>query len=668
MLQDYSAKGIAREQEQVTPPDYSEEEVNYRKKLIDRMQRARDAREQEQVEFDGMTYSDYYESNCKAANSYIPPKKNRQDTRIVTGTTQEKSLTVLSTLLNYNFAPNVRSFDDEGKEIEELGENMEAMLKKSNELECPIYDQKRILIYKEALDQGDAFIEDIIEEGWEVQKDIGELNFAEGVKLNTKWKEKLIKAYRRISTNLICGLNFYAGDIRSFYMSKQPYIFTRKILTRSEAESIFNKWERWENVPNKLRSFNDQQTDFARPFRDWVLYQVEEDQVEVLTYQDKWSNELMIMCNGVLMLPIGFPLSTLNGRSEYTIVKLSIEPISEFFFYSKSIPAKTKVDQAVFDEMYRLALLKTRQSFMPAMANNSNRVLTSRIFYPGTITQDLNPKELQPIMEPTGVTTSEFAFIEWLKRSIDEKSVNPIFQGQSAKGQQTAREIIELQKQSMMKLGLTIFGVLNYEKERAFLRLYNILKYWTMAESDKLNAVKTGLQNVYKRIEIDDTFSDGTQGKRMIQFTAGEVPSREQLDAQSALMFKKTGKVTRPVYISTKALREIPLHWEIIIEPTEKKSDALDRAMFYEGVKNVFTLMGPQSMSPDYLKTQIAKHEKWDKDQAFVQEQPGGQEQALMQALQAQRGQQPQSRIAQGVRQAATPQTQRPSLNSAVQG
>ena len=92
-------------------------------------------------------------------------------------------------------------------------------------------------------------------------------------------------------------------------------------------------------------------------------------------YQNKWTNEFMIWCNGVMMLPLGYPLTALNGKCEYTVIKLSVEPISEFFFYSKSIPAKTKVDQAIYDEMYRLMILKFRQSVLHVLQMTLKLVL-----------------------------------------------------------------------------------------------------------------------------------------------------------------------------------------------------------------------------------------------------------------------------------------------------
>ena len=80
--------------------DYTDAEVEYRDYLLDRLTTARDQREEEHIQFDDMGYAEYYDTNAKAANSYLKAKENEEDTRIVTGTTQEKELTLLSAILN----------------------------------------------------------------------------------------------------------------------------------------------------------------------------------------------------------------------------------------------------------------------------------------------------------------------------------------------------------------------------------------------------------------------------------------------------------------------------------------------------------------------------------------------------------------------------------------
>jgi len=646
----------------IEKPDYSDEELKYRHERIEEMSNARLQLWNTWIEFDGMNYYDWYETNAKAANSYIPPKQNKQDTRIVTGVTHEKTITMLSALLNYNYQPNIVAYDESDEEVYELGERMELLIKKSNDIERPTYEEKRGLIYKEALDQGDAFIEDVYEQHEMIEKEKATFNLQD-MKMNQRWKETGRKLHSQLSTNLIAGPNFYPGNIREFYMTKQPFIFTRRLETRARAEAMFGNLPRWKNVPKDVEWFDATQVQDVL-YRNWTIEPLRKNMVEILVYQNKWTNEFMIWCNGVMMLPLGYPLTALNGKCEYTVIKLSVEPISEFFFYSKSIPAKTKVDQAIYDEMYRLMILKFRQSVMPPMINNTGKQIGESVFYPARITDDIEAGSLTPLM-PTaqGITNSEFNIIQFVKSVLDDKSVSPTFEGQQTPGQQTAREIVELQKNQMMKLGLTIMGVVSYEMNRSYLRLYNILRYWTQREDTELDEIKGKLKDVYKKIEVEGPVGDGMEGTNIMQFMGPdqELPDSDQVLAEENLMSKRSGRKFRKTYLDAEALREAELKWKIIIEPTPKDTDALSRAQYEESLQTSLAVFGELN-NMDYQAKEFSKHAKWDYEKAFKKPQPampqgmpGGQPQGAPQGM-------PQG--IPGMGQAAAPTMPKPSINT----
>ena len=606
----------------VEKPDYSDEEIEYRGYLIDRMVKAQEMRDQPHDELDGMTYLQYYETNVKAASGHIPPKKNPEDTRIVTGVTEDKEKTLLSAILNFNLEPNITAFDKSNSEIVELGENMEAMIDKSRLLETPDYEMKRPLVYKELLDQGTNFVEDIVFEWNEVEKTIpGKDKLAMAIKLEKNWTEKLSKTYSELRSNLIAGPNVYLGNIKEFFIDNQPYLFTREYMSYSKAETLYQDWERWQYVPKKISSLKGASTEDSIPYRDWSLLEGEEGFVEILKYQDRFKNEYQIMINGVMMLPVGFPLAVLTGKNMYTLVKGDINPISPFFAYSRSVPAATKVDQSILDEFYRLIILKTQKSFMPSIANNTGRVLSKKIFLPGNIVDDVAPDEIQEIGDANGVSPAEFQAFQLIKQQIDEKSISPVFQGNDLGGRQTATEILELKKQSEKKLGLALWGVTNLERNLAWLRLNNIINIWTEKEDTRINKVRGSLQSVFRRIEVDDTFDDGVNGTRIIEFSEDQVPEN-QIAAQERLLSKKRGKNVRKFVINPRLLKNMKINWQIIIEPTQKDSDQLDKAQFSQDVIEGYQIFGPQAFNQDYLKAQWAIKHKMDKEKLFVREQP----------------------------------------------
>lgn len=594
--------------------NYSEEEASYRAGLIKKLTSAQIARDTSYPEFNDMTYSEYYNSNAKAANSYIPPKRNPDDTRIVTGTTEEKEGTLLSAVLNYNLEPNILAFDKDMMEVDELGRNVEDLVKKSRQLED--YDEKRVLIYKELFDQGSCFVEEQWVEETKITKKLNNINWSDGVKVKgLKWTEKVEPGFVGCRARLMRGDKVYLGNIKEFDIKKQPYLFTVDIMTYAEAEAIYKNWDRWEFVPNKIVHTNPENT-------DWSLETLQENFVEVIKFQDKWSNEFMIMINGVMMLPIEFPLEAISPSGDYTIAKGDVFPISQFFAYSKSIPAKTKVDQETLDEMMKLIILKTRKSFMPPMANNTGRVLSRKIFSPGEITNQLDPKKLQTIGDASGVTASEFSAFEFIKNIIDQKSVSPTFSGENVKGSQTATEIMELKKQQMMKLGLVIFGVISLEKQLSWLRTYNILANWTKEQDTRVNDVTGEIEKVFKSIEVDTQLEDTSMGKKIIEFSpnAGDYTPEQIMEEENQLSQIRRQPV-RKVYINPE-IAKVRNFWYINVIPTEKNSSDLERIMFKQDIQDSITLFGPESMNFPYLMKRFAVLSKQDPEKWFVKNIP----------------------------------------------
>ena len=624
----------------VEPVDYYEKELKYRGLLIRRLEQARGMREQAHDEFDGMTYVEYYESNQRAARSYIPPKRNPRDIRIVAGTTESKLEALSSALLNFNLEPNVTAYDDNNNEIAELGENIEAMIRKSREIENPDWEVVKPLVYKEYLEQGTVFVEETLIEWEEINKVLLKgMDWSDAIKGKQVWKESKPILRRECKAQLLSGPNVYLGNIRDFYINTQPYIFTRDYISYEEARKLFGQWPRFKNVPAAVNNFSNPEE--SKTYDDWTLLKNEPGFVEVIKYQDHPNNELQIMLNGVMMLPIGFPLASLLGKKTYTIAKGDLNPISKFFAYSKSYPARTKIDQQMLDEFYKLFIRKTQKSVAPSLANNTGRELTSKIFDPAEITNDINPTMLQEIGKNDGVTNAEFQFFELIKRTIDNKSISPVMEGQSPTGSQTATEIVEMKKQSMQKLGLAVWGIMNLEEQMSWLRMYNIMNTWTKEQDSKIDEVKKDLENVYMKVEMDDTLEDGSPGKRVINFTE-DIPQPAQIKAHEDLL-QGRGQRVKQVYLNPKLLREMEITFKISIVPTEKDSDAIDRAQFTNDIAEGAQLFGNpifnQIYNGEYVKTVWAQKRKLDKEQLFVNPQDQMMQQQQMMAQQQGQGQ-----------------------------
>lgn len=609
---------VEKKSQDLEQPKYNEEEITYRGFLIQRLYNASESRAEKYTEFDDMTYTRNYEENAKAANAYLRPKKNEEDTRIVTGTTKEKVGTLVSALLNYNLEPNIVAYDDNDLEVEELGESMEKLVEKSRKIEE--YDDKRPLIYKELVDQGTCFVEEVYIEKQCVEKKIKDIDWSEGVDPSKiKWDKKMKKVYGTCEAKLLVGTKVFLGNIREFDIRQQPYMFVAEIVPYENAKTIFGKWERWKYVPRNLKEVYESVDSGETDYYNWTSRELEKNMVEVIRYYDKNANEMMIMCNGVMMLPAGFPLTAVSPSGEYPVAKGDIDPF-QFFAYSKSFPNKTKVDQQVLDEVLRNLILKLQQSFSPPMANNSNRVLSRRIFFPGTITRGVNTDKVKPLLDSIGVTNSDFQMFQLIKEGINEKTVSPVFSGDTLPSRTTATQVLETKKQQMMKLGMTIWGVISLERQLAWLRIYNILANWTKPVDKRVDKLKSELKDVYRTVTIDSKFDDGVPGRTIIDFDpAGTELDSYQIEAENKMLSRPGGKKVRKYYLNGKELRQLKTKWYVTVQPTEKETSELKQVMFSQKIQDAYNLFGPQSVNQEYAKQRFALVSGEDPEKFFNQ-------------------------------------------------
>jgi len=642
------------EEKNIKQVKYSDKEAEYRGNLYKKLLSAKNQRDAKHIEFDDADYLTFYESNAKAANSYIRPKNEEEDTRIVSGTTQEKEGSLLSSLLSYNFGLDITAYDKSNLEEYELGENMQDLVKKSRDIEN--YEEKRRLIYKEALDQGTCFVEENWHEELQVKKNLKKINWAKGVDIkDINWGEEVKKVSEECRSHLLCGKHVYLGNVKEFFINEQPYLFTIDKIPYSRAEAMFHNWERWKYVPRKLVESNPDNKEYG--FNDWTILAQEEDVVEIVRYQNKFSNEFMILCNGVMMLPTGFPLP---WGVYYNLVKLDIEPISKFFAYSKSIPAKTKVDQAVLDEMLRLMVMEMRKNFAPPLANNSGMELSKKLYLPGQVTRGLDVDLIKPIGENNGITNSMVAGYELVKKVVDSKTVSATFSGESAQKRTTATEIMQQQRQTQMKLGNVLLGVINFEAQLGRLRINNIINNWTTA---KTKATKQGIIDTYRTIEI----VDGGM-KKVIEFSERQ-PTPEQLLAEQDIM--SVGRKVKKVIINPKELKKtIDYTWQVTAVPTQKENDELEKVLFTQSLTSGFQLFGPQRFNQGYVERRWADVIKEDYSKMFNQQQPmmpSMAPQGASQQSKSQGGQQGGRVAEQATRGLTAPiKEQRPSLNKMV--
>ena len=149
-------------EEQVESAKYSEQEEIYLRGLRKGLETARNARDQQHIEFDGMSYAEYYNLNERLANTFVEPKKNKEDNNFQSGTIRTKLFALLSSVVNLDLSGDISALDKNNLPIQSMGDAMEDVILKTNELDND--DEKKLLRQYELLKQGTVFVEEVWDE------------------------------------------------------------------------------------------------------------------------------------------------------------------------------------------------------------------------------------------------------------------------------------------------------------------------------------------------------------------------------------------------------------------------------------------------------------------------------------------------------------------------
>ena len=622
---------------------YNPKEISYLNYLVTRIQHSRDLRNAPHWQFDNMTYPDWYKSNAKAAVGFKAPRANPTDTEVTTALTSQKVKTLVNILMGFNYSIDITSVNKDSRIQVEMGNCMEELVKQTKRNESDNL-KKKSLRFKEMIEQGDVFVEEYFKESQKMSK-TPKGKFTGSMKF--EWTEKLEDVLGQAETKIIPGLNFYPGDVTSPDMEEQPFVFTASTMSYAQAEKMYGKWDRFKFVPKDLVTFSD-----TLYYGSIISLEKEtKERVEMVKYFDKWANEFMIMLNGVMMMPIKFPLTMVSPSGDYPVANGSLYPRKDFF-YSKSLAADTKTLQEIVDAAFMGMVWKQQYSSRPSVVNNSGRKLPSSVYQGGIIMENIqNPELIVPLFPSIQITEADFNYFQLVNQLVEKNSFSSIIEGLGGTGD-TATQSIQQQRNSMKKLGNVIDAAVAVETKLYWLRIYNIIKNYT--DNDKI-------KKVFRKI-ITRTKKDGKDGYKIYSFDeekAKQDPLLTKVEA-GIVSNENLGKGVEMIYIDPKLYKEsINNIWIVNVIAESSTVSELQKAQLLELVRVVATF-APQQMNTDYILTRIIAlsgedPSKWLKtqNQAMPQEQLAAQAEAR-----------PTGTIEKQLKQGVGNQAKAPSINT----
>lgn len=613
----------------VDKPKYSADDEKYFSELKVRLETAKRQRERVYLEFGNLTYLQRYEQNRRKANTVLPDKKNEDDVIISTGTLEQKLEAVLSAVNNLNLSPEVRAYDENNTKISQAGQLMEDVLFSTAEMDED--EEKKLLRQKEMLIQGEVFVQEKWLQKFKKKKTLK--SKFKGQFKDINWTERLVKYFEGPSRDVKYGPNVYLGDITQFDHKSQPFWFEAYVDGYEQVKSIFGNWENWEYVP-KTRTNVSNTGDTVNSFgngdasqqtvadKRWSLLEITDNQVEVIVYEDRWNDEFNIILNGVMMLPAGFPLSEISPNGEYTVEKQVFKVVDAHFAYGKGFIQSTEKTAELLDEMLKLSVLKTRKSFMPPYVNTSKRVISARVLQAGKITMGIPADALKAIGETSeGVTPSEFQLIKSLQDTIDKQTVSPQFEGQQGKSGTTATEVVELQKQARLTVGLVVFSCSMLEKKVGYLRLWNCLENW-FEPMEKMVISDETISKFRKTSRSMNVPNEGL-GERQVIPVSGDVPSPEEIRTLENSDKETLGYPVQKIFVNADEMKNAIKKWYIVVNPREKDTSDFQKSMFRQELADMTALMQFGAVpNVDDLEDSFARIYNKDRSKVFKKGQP----------------------------------------------
>lgn len=424
--------------------------------------------------------------------------------------------------------------------------------------------------------------------------------------------------------------NFYERE-----MQRQGWLIRRKVQAYSLLKAKYeSKYSNFKYVSSGMQTvFNDANQSFYNVYDTNMRQEMGE---EIIFYR-KVDDIKIIMVNGVILTDVDNP----NPRQDkqYPFTKFGWSIIDEgMCFYYKSLAALLQQEAKIVNTLYQMVMDGTMLSVMPPMANIGGEIISRSVIVPGAVTTLSDPNaDLKPITLNQNLKAGYDALFK-LEESLDKSSIEPIQEGDTQAGGQTAYEISRLEQNAATVFGLFLHMVGNdLVKPLGKLILGDILQYLTIADVKRIEGVAGG-ELIYKTFYLQNKESGGKQKTRKIKFDAslpeGEISPDKQLEMSMNVLKEQGGmdSKTQLWKVNPKLIRNYKYMMTVTPDVMNPMSEELIRAFKLEEYDRAINnpILDPEQITRDFLLGAY-KDSRKDPDKYFLKQ---GQQNPLAQMQQ----------------------------------
>lgn len=569
----------------------------------------------------------YMQQNEQDSYALFNPQRKdrwRNNTRLTTQ--RDKTDTIISAVADLNLEEEFHSFQIHGERVKEVETPLEHLMEVANIKDE--YERKQKLAVLYLLTHG-SLSEKI---QWfnphkkgriikDVDYEAGTFKADKGTELDNAGK---------IWTTIQPLNRLVLGDVTQPFMELQPRVWQEGVYDYTYIKQYLGKWKNFKEFVRPVANIN----------REWTSLrsegQTEEttvpSKVHVLNYENIWDDENALICNGVLVTPVGLPMPSRFLDKQYSNTLTQLYDFSPHFAYGYSFTQRLHNDSVLKDFFYNALVDRVRQELEPPLVTSYKTIVNRNMFIPGKVTPAGGEFKIEQIIKDQGGINHAQAMMEFIDANLD-KVIPPIFGGGAAGGGTTAYEIREQMKNALRTMYNIFSSVAYARKKRAELVIRLILeKYPEIGVSTIDNSISKAVGGIKHIFTTKGRASDlGGDGAAQIAF-AKMPEGEERLKALKEMaddeaMYKKKGQLKKWYLIDPELVSKMNHVVYVKVNPTQRKSKVADKVEAREDYSLYMSnpLVDQEVVTRDLLITDDKDPEKYlKKQEPQAPQAPGG--------------------------------------------
>ena len=401
--------------------------------------------------------------------------------------------------------------------------------------------------------------------------------------------------------------NIYLANFFIPNIQEQPFIIWAENMDRSRFRQEFSKFPNYEFVKSSPKILN-------KEFENRYFYEAWSSRVkgtspiEVVRYYNKYSDEFIVMANGVVLFD--GPMLLGKKKKWYPFAKTIFYPFAPDFFYGNPHANKMMGEQDIINSLYNMAVDKTYKSMIPnLLIGNVNKddldleddvvSLDTKIYV-----QDINQVKY---LDSPGLGNADVKMMDLIGRGLDLTSVDANQQGIAGRGV-TAREVVIANENARRLKGVFYLFLTSLWLQKIKLRIQNILTYYTDTNLGRALSPsgndKDNMFDRYKRFTIEGAdLGDGQKGTLEVNIAKSdeELPSSGQLQSRTDSKSKEYKDNFKAIAMTSDFLDNWEFDVKVVSESIFQNESSLSQAKMEDKIKLMATVF------PEYLQVNKEK-------------------------------------------------------------